>query len=280
MIKLKKLLRRLGLGRVLSARDLEDTWSRRIAAITKPAAILNALLTSSLAILVATAIAVSVGTAAGYRVVPTATVRLAGLVEDLVQDANDLSRTDLRIRFRAAARAVTVVHDTIVMRSADSAAESWHKRFFGRPSPLIDPGREAVLLGIVDRISTYPAAERGDLIDQMMLWTESASHREAWALVKQLGDLPAEVRRALIGADAKALGDVLIWLQERVGRGAEIRHLQGVVNAHRLELSDQSKALQDEVRSMTRRLESARDRRRACQRHSDLFHACMMRASP
>lgn len=280
MTKLKQLVRRMGFGRVLSARDLEDTWSRRIAAMSRPTAILNALLTSSLAILVATIAVASVATAAGYQVVATETVQLARLVEDLVPDAKVLVRADVRIRFRAAARAVTIVQETIVARPTDPAAEGWHERFLGRPSPVIDPGREAVLLGIVDRISKHPTGQRGDLIDQMMLWADSASHREAWALVKQLGDLPAELRRALLEADAKALRDVMMWLRDRVGSGAEIRRLEGVVNAHRLELGDQSKALQDEVRSMATRLETARDRRNSCQRHSDLFNTCMTRPIP
>lgn len=267
---------RFWFGRINSARDLEDTWSRRLSAMAKPAAVLNAILT----IAVTAALVSGVGAAAGYTIASDETVRLARLVDDLVPAASALNKADLRTRFRAAARAVVIVDETISSRPSDPTEQVWFERIIGRPAPVVDPGREAILLGIVDRIATYPVGQRADLLDQIVLWAASAPHREAWAVIRRLGELPSETRRMLMDADAKGLGEILRWLQERSKRDTEIRSLQAAAEGERLELGDQARRLQEEIRSMNRALEGSRARRPACQRHLSSFDACMTKAPP
>lgn len=271
---------RFWFGRINSARDLEDTWRRRLSAMTKPAAVLNATLISLLAILVAGVMAVCSFAAAGYSLASNDTVRLARLVEDLVPQAALLNKADLRTRFRSAARAVMIVDETITSRRSDPAEQVWFERILGRPAPMIDPGREAILLGIIDRVASHPSGQRADLLDQMVLWAATDAHREAWAIVRRVGELPAATRRALMDADAKGLEEVLRWLQDRSKGGNEIRSLKSTVEGHRLELGDQARTLQEQIRSMNGTLEAVRARRMACQRHVSAFDTCMTRAPP
>lgn len=99
-----ELILRVGLGCITRARDLEDTWSRRLAAMAKPTVVLRSALIASVSVVVAGAATACAGMVRGYSVVPRDSERLARLVADLVPNATVLSEADTRIRFRSAAR--------------------------------------------------------------------------------------------------------------------------------------------------------------------------------
>ncbi|ODT49061.1 MAG: hypothetical protein ABS59_11450 [Methylobacterium sp. SCN 67-24] len=271
----KELIRRVGLGRITRARDLEDTWGRRLAAIAKPAAVLHALLISSVSIAVAGAATACVVFAGGYSLVSRDSLQLGRLVADLVPDAATLSAADLRVRFRSAARAVTLVDQTITARPVDPASLAWFERVFGTPAPQVDPGREAALLGIVDRLATLPIDQRADAADDMMQWALLGQNRHVWRVMKHIGEQPSEVRQVLLGSEAKGLIGVLAWLRERQGRGPEITNLTKAIEMHRRELADEIARMNQQNQSLLRETEGLRGRRIACGKQAAEFTACL-----
>lgn len=271
----KELILRVGLGRITRARDLEDTWSRRLAAMVKPAVVLRTVLIASVSVVVAGAATACAGVVGGYSVVPRDSVRLARLVADLVPDAAALTAADLRIRFRSAARAVAIVDQTITARPVDPASLTWFERVFGTPAPQVDPGREAALLGVVDHLAALPIDQRADAIDDMVQWALLGRNRHVWTVMKHIGEQPAEVRQALLGGEAKGLIGVLAWLRERQGRGPEITNLTKAIEMHRRELADEIARMNQQNQSLLRETEGLRGRRIACGKQAAEFTACL-----
>lgn len=274
----KELIRRVGFGRITGARDLQDTWSRRRAVMARPAVIFRTVLVASVSIVVAGTTAACAVVANGYSLVPQGSLRLARLVQDLVPDAAALSEADLRIRFRSAARAIVVIDQTITARPVDPSSLTWFERVFATPAPQVDPGREAALLGIVEHLAALPIAQRADAIDDMMQWAFLRQNQEVWKLMKHIGEQPPEVRKALLGANAGGLRQILAWLHERHGRGPEIGDLTRAIEMHRRELADELVRMSEQNRSLAREAENLRGRRIACRKQSDELTACLARA--
>lgn len=271
----QQLIRKVGLRRIISDRDLRDTWSRRRAAMAKPAAVLHALLISIVSIAVAGAATAYVVVAGGYSLVPRDSLQLGRLVADLVPDAAALTAADLRVRFRSAARAVTLVDQTITAKPVDPASLAWFERVFATPAPQVDPGREAALLGIVDHLAALPIAQRAEAVDDMMQWALLGRNRHVWTVIKHIAEQPAEVRQALLGGEAKGLIGVLAWLRERQGRGPEIANLTKAIEMHRRELADEIARMNQQNRSLLSETESLRGRRVACGKQASDFITCL-----
>ncbi len=272
----RQLIREVGTRRILAAPDLTDTWSRRLAAMVKPAAVIRALVIASVSI----AIAACASLAAGYSLTDRDGTRLSRLVVDLVPDVAILSDADLRIRFRAAARAITFIDQAIMARPADPASLTWFERVFGRPAPQVDPGREAVLIGIVDRLAALPADQRADAIENMMLWVSIGQNQEAWKVMKSLAGLLPEARKALLADDFGGLRQVLTWLHERQADIPTSKNLSAAVERHRLELADENKALEAVNQSLRQGAEDIRGRRFACRRQTSELETCLGRKAP
>lgn len=276
----RELIRKVGGRRIIAAPDLMDTWSRRFAASAKPAAVMRTLLVASVSVIVAGTIGACALSTAGLTIVDKEAVRLARVVSDIVPDAAALSKSALRIKFRAASRAIAIVDETILARPVDPAALTWFERVFGRPAPQVNPGREAVLLGIVDRVTALPVDQRADAVDDMMLWVTLGQNREAWKVMMNIAGQPPETRKALLSANYEGLRQVLAWLQERQKGSPAFENLAAAVDRHRLELAGENTALEAINQTLRQAAEGIRGRRFACRRQASELETCLGQAAP
>lgn len=272
----RQLILKVGTRRIIAAPDLTDTWSRRLAAMAKPAAIMRVLLIA----LVSIAIAGGVVLAAGYSLTDRESTRLARIVTDVVPDVAAVSDADLRIRFRAVARAITFIDQAIMAKPANPASLTWFERVFGILAPQIDPGREAVLLGIIGRLAALPVNQRADAIDNMMQWVSIGQNQEAWKVMMRIAGLPPETRRILLAADFEGLRQVLNWLQERQAGSHATENLAAAVQRHRLELAEENRALGAVNQLLRQGAEGIRGRRFACRRQASELETCLGQKAP
>ena len=259
-------------ARATSAEDFRDTWHRRLAAMLKPRRVIAVASGAAAMVL----LIVLLFAATGHTVVSRKQMALLALAESVVPDAAGYDAAHTRVALSTAVRTTLFIDQVITGRKADPADLSWHWSVFGRPAPQVSPGREAILLALVDRIAAQPTENHADLIDRLVMTWGLSDDAKAWSLFQKLGGLDPKSRHAMMEADAKALLEVIGWLKERVAREGTVASLRGVVEAHRLELADQMKGLQEGARAMMLQLESTRDRKIACAPHVKAFEACVI----
>lgn len=260
------------ISRVTSAEDIRDTWHRRLAAWMKPRHVIT-FASGVAATLVVTALLFA---ATGHTIVSRRQTALLALATSVIPDAAGYDAAHARVALSTSARTNLFIDQVITGRKADPADLSWHVRVFGRPAPQVSPGREAILLALVDRIAAQPPENHADLIDRLVMTWGLSEDAKLWSLFQKLGGLDPKSRQVLMEADAKALLDIIGWLKERVAREGTAASLRSMAEAHRLELADQAKGLQEGIRAMMLQLENARDRKTACAPHVRAFEACVI----
>ena len=268
----RELRQQVGIfGRITSAADIPDRWHRRLASWLKPRHLVAVSSGSAFVVLL---LLLFLWTA-GFSIVPRERFALLAVVESAVPNLSELSAADLRVRSSAAARAIMLIDNAITSRPADPKAFGWYARIFGKTAPQLDPGREAAFLNLIDNIVAHPVESRTDIVDRMVMWAAASLDGDVWALLKKIGDSPPKIRAAFIQAGGGDLLEVLVWMRERQEKTSEVRSLEAAVVGHRLELDDQTKALQEQLRKMTAQLEASRDLRQTCTRHVRAFESCM-----
>lgn len=259
-------------ARATSAEDFRDTWHRRIASMLKPRHVIAVVSGAAAMILLIVLLVV----ATGHTVVSRKQMALLALAERVVPDAAAYDAAHARVALSTAVRTTLFIDQVITGRKPDPAELSWHVRILGRPAPQVSPGREAILLALIDRIAAQPAEEHADLIDRLVMTWGVSQDAKTWSLFEKLGGLDPKSRQALMEADAKALLDVIGWVKERIAREGKVASLRSMLEAHRLELDDQAKGLQERTRAMMLQLENTRDRKVACVPHVKAFEACVI----
>lgn len=272
----KALERRVGLrARITSAADLEDDWRQRFARLLKPG-----VLVQSGVVMVVAVLLFLIGIAlSGREIVPSSSVRLARTVEDLVPDADGLGASLLRARLAGLQRSLEFV-DRAIVTPAKPSDYAWFARIFGTPAPQLDPGRAAALAALMDKVSALPFDRQSDMIDNIVSWASAAATAETLGLLRRLGDLPADIRQAMLATNASQLRETIGWLSERRAKERDIRTLSSAIQGHRLELADQEAMLKSRSTSMMRELERRRDQGSACGRHIRDFDDCLTGKSP
>ena len=258
-------------ARVTSAEDLLDTWHRRFASWMKPRHLI-ALAGGAVAMALAIAVAIASG---GYTMVPRHRMALLAIAESVVPDPSALDVASVRVSLSTAARTSLFIDRAITGRGSDPSDLSWHQRLLGRPAPQLVPGREAILLDLIDKIAAQPPERHGELVDRIVMTWANRDDASAWNLVKKLGELGAETREILMAADAQALTDVVGWLRQRSGRERQVASLRHLLELDKLELADQAKGLREDIRALTLQLEKGRERREACRPRAKAFEDCM-----
>lgn len=259
-------------ARATSAEDFHDTWHRRLASMLKPRHVI-AVVSGAAAM---TLLIVLLFAATGHTVASRKQMTLLALAESVVPDAAGYDAAHARVALSTAARTTLFIDQVITGRKADPTDLSWHVRVFGRPAPQVSPGREAILLALLDRIAAQPPEKHAELIDRLVMTWGLSEDAKLWSLFQKLGGLDPKSRQVLMEADAKALLDIIGWLKERVAREGTVVSLRSMAEAHRLELADQAKGLQERIRAMMLQLENTRDRKTACAPHVRAFEACVI----
>jgi hypothetical protein len=258
--------------RLTAAVDLRDKWHRRFASMLKPRHVISFLLGAATMLLLIMLPFV----ATGHTVASRKEMTLLALVERVVPDAAGYDAAHARVALSTAARTILFIDQAITGRKADPADLFWHVSVFGRPAPQVSPGREAILLALVDRIAAQPPENHADLIDRLVMTWGLSEDAKLWSLFQKLGGLDPKSRQILMEADAKALLDIVRWLEERVARERTVTSIRSMAEAHRLELADQAKGLQESTRAMMLQLENTRDRKMACAPYVRAFEACVI----
>lgn len=268
----RALLRRVGLRRITSAEDFEDRWGERIASMLKPRNMVPAIIAGTMLTLLLM-VALLLG---GYGIASPVQKRILSVVESAIPEFADLDGAELRVRTSATVRAIELIDRAITSRPGDPSKLRWYARLFGRQAPQVDPGKEAVFLTLVDLIASKPVAEQADLAEQMILWAGSNNDQHVWAILKAVGELPADIRQVLMASNADEFRRVLAWLAERRRSAGEIRGLTSAVAGEQAELDDQRRRVTEQIQSMARERERGSDVRNACERHIRDFEACTL----
>lgn len=263
------LLKRVGHRRITSAEDFEDGWGYRISYLFQPRHVLVAVgLAMGILLIVTAGLWLT-----GFRVVSQSRAQLADLAETAVLDAGNLSAAELRVRVAGAARALEFVDRAITGSPPQHAGTEWHVRLFGRRSPEVEPGRVAVLLTLIDKINSYPLADQQGMIERIVL--TAGGEANTWAILKVLADLPNDVRKLLLAADAAQLKEVIAWLRQRPRLEVEPSSLLAAITHQKEEIADVTQAGRARVKAMTEELERLRGKSSACRRHVDDFDRCL-----
>lgn len=270
------LVRRVGVrARITRAVDLEDNWRERFARLSKPGVVVQSVVVMVLTVLLfLIVIALS-----GREIVPSSSVRLARTVEDLVPDAEGLGASLLRARLGGLQRSLEFV-DRVIVPPVKPSDYGWFARIFGRPAPQLEPGRAAALAELIDKVISYPPDRRSDMIDNIVSWASASATAETVVLLRLLGNLPADIRQAMLATNASQLRETINWLLERRAKERDIHTLSSAVEGHRLELADQLAMLKSRSASMMLELERRRDQGSICARYIRDFDDCLTPRTP
>jgi hypothetical protein len=252
---------------------LEDRWRYHVSYLLKPRRLLAvAGLTTCVLLVVTVAVWLS-----GFRIVSQSRAQIADLAEAAVDDIGAYSAADLRVRVAGATRALAFVDRAITGRPPDYARSAWYSRLFHRHSPEVHPGRAAVLLGLIDQIVAYPVVEQPKVIERIVL--RAGGEASSWSILNVVADLPDELRKPLLDADAAQFREIIAWLKRRPILDAEAGGLLSAIRQQEAEIHDVIKAGRSTVKQMTEDLERRREANSACRRHVDTFDSCMNKSS-